>query len=550
MTAPGAAAAKPPAIAALEAAFATILDSAARRGPFIVPEEVHTVEERLRKTVPPGSQIPERAICKSAGAFHAKGADRVTSGQLRALCAGLNHACKACGETSLMNSPHDAAYDFFARVRHAFREKRLQIESWYDLVQAYLGAPEKTVCCELLRDFLAETLPSMNGKEPYPFPWLPALAARRDILGPEPCKAAAQQVLRGETGDVERLRRELGIPDGSWYWKELAAARAAQAVQLDDAAFIAAMPPLLQSSHFMSPRSRDSVLRAFLDRYMKCRDAGVNEDLRSFIVEYWGSPALGADPKYDSVSPEARHMVEEWLVRDDVKDFFTLLQGGTTDERKLNFWSRYIRSIDYHRLLLGPFAQAAPQPVVAQLRRRPSVGRLAGAADSDNVLLFKIGNWLVVETGGSEAPLFGYRAAKLPFNPDAAVVELPCLKKGGAADFKILRQDTLEGMWEDRVTTELATLGIRRDEGAAAKRKPPGSAPAAKDVPPPPATNAAFDSTAFQALVREGRLQAEDTRGQGGMLWVVNDLKDNFYLAQQLAGWGFRWKAGRGWWRN
>lgn len=549
MTAPRAAAARPAALAALEAAFATFLDVKAGKTSFAPPEKMLAVEEKLRKSIPPGSQTSERAVCKSVAAFHAKGADRLTSGQLRALCTGLNHTCKGCAATSVMESSHDAAYDFFSRVRHAFREKKLEIESWYDLVQAYLSAREKTVCCEMLRDFLAETFPAMSVTTPYPFAWLPALASHREVLGVEPCKAVAQQSLRGEGQGAEKLRRAIGIPDGSWYWKELAAAHATEAVQLDDAAFIAAMPPLLQSLHFLSHRSRDTVLRLFLDRYVKCRDAGVNEDLRSFIIDYWGSPALGADPKYDSVTPEARQMVEEWLVRDDVKDFFTLLQqGGTADDRKLTFWNRYIRTIEYHRLLLGSLAQMSPQPVVAQLRRRPSVGKLVGGAEGDNALLFKIGNWLLVESGGHETPLFGYRVAKLPFSPDSAVVDLPCFKKGGAADFKIQRQDTLEGMWEDRVTSELATLGIRRDEGAAAKRKPPAAAPPAKDSPPP--AHISFDAVAFQALVRDGILQVEDTRGQGGMLWVVNDLKDNFYAAQKLAGWGFRWKAGRGWWRN
>lgn len=549
MTAPRAASARPPALAALEAAFATFLDGTARKMTFALPEKMLATEEKLRATITPGSQVSERAVCKSVAAFQAKGADRLTSGQLRALCTGLNHACSDCAGTSLMESPLETAADFFGRIRRAFREKRLQIESWYDLMQAYLAAREKTVCCEMLRDFLSETFPAINATAPYPFAWLPALSSHQDILGPTPCKAAAQQSLRGQGDSPEMLRRALSIPDGSWYWKELTVARAAEAVQLDDAGFNAAMPPLLQTLHFLSHRSRDAVLRLFLDRYMKCRDAGVNEDLRSFIIDYWGSPALGVDPKYDSVSPEARHMVEEWLVRDDVKDFFTQLQqGGNADERKLSFWNRYIRAIDYHRLLLGPLAQMSPQPIVAQLRRRPSVGKLIGAADGDNALLFKIGNWLLVESCGREAPLFGYRAAKLPFSPDGEVVELPCLKKGGTADFKIQRQDTLEGMWEDRVTSELATLGIRRDEGAAAKRKPPAAPPPTKDAPPP--VHVPFDAVAFQTLVREGRLQAEDTRGQGGMLWVVNDLKDNFYLAQKLAGWGFRWKAGRGWWRN
>ncbi|MEZ0224865.1 MAG: EH signature domain-containing protein [Alphaproteobacteria bacterium] len=546
MTGAGAASVRPPALATLEAAFTAFKGGVPGKEFFGQPEKMLEVEEKLRKSVQPGTQMPERAVCKSVAAFHAKGADRLTSGQLRALCAGLNHSCKSCGTASLMESPHDAAQDFFSRLRHAFREKRLEIESWYDLVQAYLAAREKTVCCEMLRDFLDETLPAVSGKGPYPFTWLPALTTHRDILSDTPCKAVAQQSLRGETRDTEDLRRALGIPDGSWYWKELASARAAEAAQLDDAAFTAALPPLLQCLHFLSHRSRDAMLRLFLDRYMKCRDAGVNEDLRSFIVDYWGSPALGSDPKYDSVSPEARHMVEEWLVRDDMKDFFTLLPAGVPDERKLSFWSRYMRSIDYHRLLLGSLAQASPQPVVAQLRRRPSVGKLIGAVDTDNALLFKIGNWLLVETGGNETPLFGYRIAKLPFNPDGEIVDLPCLKKGATADFKILRQDTLEGMWEDRVTTELATLGIRRDEGATAKRK----APTAKNDAPPPAAHIPFDSVAFQALLRDGSLQAEDTRDKGGMLWVVNDLKDNFYVAQKLAGWGFRWKAGRGWWKN
>jgi hypothetical protein len=229
-----------------------------------------------------------------------------------------------------------------------------------------------------------------------------------------------------------------------------------------------------------------------------------------------------------------------------MKDFLTVLQP---DERKLAFWNRYLKSIDYHRVLVGPDGQRSPQPAVAQLRTRPSAAKLVGCPDGTNALLMKIGGWLIVESTGAESPVYGYRVGALPFKPENEEIDLPCLRKNGTADFKIQRQDTLEGMWEDKLVTELATRGIRREE--AAKRKP-GAAPVAKTPAPaaPKDTAPALDEAAFQSLILELHVQAEDTRKQGGALWIGGDaVKENYYLAQKLAAWGFRWKEGRGWWR-
>ena len=523
-------------ITKLSSAFQTYVDAAAKAAPFGAPDKMAAVEAKLRDAVPPGAGLPDKYICHAVSAFRAKGADRLNGREVRALCAGLNHSCLACNTPPLMQAAPDAAHEIISRIARGFREKKLRTENWYDLLQSWLGSRERTVCCEMLRDLLAETFPLVSEGKGYPFAWLGALQANHAVLDKEPCRAAA-----GAPGDegIEALRRALPVPDTSWFWRELTAARAARALELDDKGFVAALPGLLQAAHFLPAGSRDQLLRQFLERGAKCADPVAPEELKSFAVECWGAPPLGANPRYDALSPAARSLVQTSLAREDVKDFLTLLQP---DERKLMFWSRYLKSVEFHRMLMGPEAQRAPQPAVAQLRSRPAAAKLVGAPDATSALVMKIGGWLVVESTAPESPLFGYRIGALPFKPGETEVELPCFQKGGKADFKLQRQDTLEGMWEDRLVTELATYGIRREE-AAAKRKL-AAAPAAQPQSAPP-----LDEAAFEALVRNMRLQAEDTRPEGGALWVAGDIANNYYLAQKLAGWGFRWKEGRGWWR-
>ncbi len=540
MSGPSAAPASSP-IARLSSAFQSFLDALPQMPAFGAPEKMRKAEEAIRATVMPGSGLSDKEQCRAVMAFRAKGADRLNRREVRALCAGLNHACVVCNGFSLMNAAPDAANELLTRIAHGFKEKKLHAESWYDLLQCYIAAPDRTVCCEMLRDLLVEISPLIDVDTGYPFHWPKDIQDNSDILTKEPCKAAAAQMLAGKPGGIEAMRRSLGVPDNSWFWRELTVARASQAVKLKDAGFIAAVPALLQAAYFLPEGLRDQLLRQFLERCVKAGDIGMQEDLRNTVLECWGAPPLSEHPQYDLLSAEARAMFQEWLVRDDVKDFLTLFGD---DERKLSFWNRYFKSIEFHRVLIGPEAQRAPQPAIAQLRARSTAAKLAGCPDDTSALVMKMGVWLLVETNIPNTPLYGYRLAQAPFQADAAEVDLPCLRKNGAADFKLARQDTLEGMWEDKLVTELATLGIRRADAGAARAK--AASPTPKAAKP---ARAPLDNEAFQVLLREAHLQAEDTRPQGGALWVVGDVKDNYYLAQRLAALGFRWKAGRGWWR-
>lgn len=535
------------ALGRLETGLQSAVKSLTAEAMFQMPETMRAVEARLRQGIQPGLPLPGKYVCEAVSALYAQGAASLTLRDLRSLCIGPDHACAACGGHSMMDASPDVLRALCARLRQAFESRQLEVESWYDLMQGYLRLGERNPGCAFLQDLLEETFGLASAVSPYPFAWLRILGENRDLIGKEPCKAAASRTLEGNFSELDALRKSMSIPCASWFWKELTVACAAQIAQFKTAAFIAAIPEMLQVSRFLPPALRDEVLRLFLERYVQCRERGPHAALRDFVIGHWGAPPLGPDAHYDLAGADARGMVQEWLVRDDLADFMALHPDAAEGERRLAFWSRYVRSVEFHRILLRPQALQEETPEIAQLKNRLSAGRLAGVPEAANALLLKIGAWVIVETADSGGAIYGYRYGRLPFSLEADALAIPCLRNGGPCDFRMIREDTLEGMWEDKLSPELATLGIRRDEGTAgAVRKPVSAPPAPSTKPAPPPEDDAFNEAEFRALAAEAMLDVEDLRLQDGGLWVTGDFVANHYAVQKLSGWGFAWVAGRG----
>ncbi|MNR67304.1 hypothetical protein D3C85_1912250 [compost metagenome] len=53
---------------------------------------------------------------------------------------------------------------------------------------------------------------------------------------------------------------------------------------------------------------------------------------------------------------------------------------------------------------------------------------------------------------------------------------------------------------------------------------------------------------ALDSLVKEHGLHVEDKTHQGGCLWVRANVDDT-RVSEALTHWGFRYKAGKGWWK-
>jgi hypothetical protein len=59
----------------------------------------------------------------------------------------------------------------------------------------------------------------------------------------------------------------------------------------------------------------------------------------------------------------------------------------------------------------------------------------------------------------------------------------------------------------------------------------------------------AYSDEAFRVFLDANGFTSEDNRGKNGALWVHLD-DEGSEPARQLVKWGFKYKAGRGWWRK
>ena len=96
-------------------------------------------------------------------------------------------------------------------------------------------------------------------------------------------------------------------------------------------------------------------LAKILARHCACRPITVHPELRDFALAQRGNPWLSLNKaKWSLVSDEARKMIAGWLKRILIKDFFSLLAAdGSNDTRRLEFWERYVDSIDDMYFALG-----------------------------------------------------------------------------------------------------------------------------------------------------------------------------------------------------
>ena len=67
--------------------------------------------------------------------------------------------------------------------------------------------------------------------------------------------------------------------------------------------------------------------------------------------------------------------------------------------------------------------------------------------------------------------------------------------------------------------------------------------------PRAPITRNTYSDEALQVFLTANGVTSEDNRGKNGALWVNLD-DERSESTRQLASWGFKYKAGRGWWRK
>jgi len=422
---------------------------------------------------------------------------------------------------------------------------------------------------KLLREYLHDKNGLIKDKQVNPA-WVATAIGNRQLFGENPCAPYIDELLQGDASAIDHLCEELGIAKASWFLRELVLAQIRGATQLSDNQFKGLLPRMLEllaNNNVL----RDRGLVMLLDRYVKVPGMHLQQHLRDWSVLWWGNPWLPSnETRWGGVIPEARSMVSEWLKKEFIETFFTkLADDGLGDRRRMEFWTRYVKSIDRIEFALGSTARNARDQDFVVLRKKMD-GLIChlDASGSNNAFIMRMGDLVAVEFSDMGA-LYGYDArVSVPFNTSEplrlAQYDYNSLKQKNRSILWFPHKDGINGWakWEHMFDAKLREeFGIKPQNGATQVARPstePLSTRPPGSIPLPREQSAAEDAAAevprhysrfaLNKLAHGLGLHIEDRTPKGGSLWVLTD-DSNRQVAEILSTWGFQHKAGKGWWR-
>lgn len=544
---------------------------AAEEAPFGRPELMEKAVAAIRARVNgTGGPVGADRIREALALVEKKGIRAACDTHLRYLCWALNEPWRD-GPT-LLGRPDGAIQVLLERAGAALEVGMLALTAWRGLLAGYLGLDARPTSGILrsawlaLREFLAKTLDRVVKNARFRPDWLEALVEHRNVLAEDPCRRYASSVFVGETQVLIPLRDAIGIPEQSWFWQELVLSQVKVLCDLSDDRYVKALDRFLPTLEAY-PTLADDALVLILRRHHASLASQPHQALQDFAVARWGSPHLHAQAKWGLVDPAVKQMVREWIVREDLKLFFDMLSAdGVAETRRLDFWLRFAKQIDFAHFALGPTVYEDPREDYVRLRKRRKerISRLVSPGNPDNnAFILKIGDHFLIEFGQTGNAAYGYRIGETPFRIPTNVLDLGDLKNQRKA---VLRQ-THNGDWEHKFLVALAGLGIHPDHGApqrpmnqvAAQAPRPHGAAAARPQPPSaarmlprqqPQPRPSDDwAHAAKAVAGMHGLLVEDQRPKGGCLWVGTS-NPHHPARHDLEALGFKYTPGRGFWRK
>lgn len=407
---------------------------------------------------------------------------------------------------------------------------------------------------KLLRKFLAETLGSLSSARNAP-QWLKILSRHENLLTDKPCERYAPALLKGSAKDLVAASEGIGLSTNSWVWQEAIMAQTQAVIRLEDFEFKEHLSPLLdlldgKGDVQLSDNVVIRCLAHVLIRYAKCKERPESPALRDMAITFIGNPWLKR-PAWDAYVKDdsARKMVDGWLKRRLITDFFALLsEDGATDERRLNYWLRFEPIIEDMWFALGQTAMNSKMPAFVEIKKRMS-GRLHdlnGANTQDNnAFVMKIGTFLIVEFSVTNNACYIFNAGDLVVPSERTQLSLYKLKSRTTAVEWLSHMSTWEHRFDQWLIPRLGWHPSKGNQSISIKQAAPKLAirPIAPNPPKQP------DISAELTLIYELNLKYEDNRAKGGAFWIkVKD--ENLKMNARLLALGFKYKPNQGWWKE
>lgn len=444
---------------------------------------------------------------------------------------------------------------------------------------------------ERLRGYLDEKLAPVlrvsNRRGTTP-DWLRILKEHRNLLTDDPCSRYATGLSRDDPSDLKEACTGLGIEVSSWVWQDALMAYVRLVCQRKDAAFNEGLPGILKVVNGTYDLKLPATLATqavamTVIRYAQCTDRPEHTGLRDTCLQWIGNPWLRRTSWDAHVNDEsARQMVNSWLKRRLIRDFFELLaEDGAADVARLNYWLNWEPQITDMWFVLGVDARGNRSKAFVELRKRME-GRdrvLTDSPSDNNAFVMRIGPLLVIEFGVTGNACYVFAASDFKADLDNMYLSLHVLKQKISAT-----RLSHMSRWESRFDYELNELlrsvpisksNLRTKESQAnssPQQKHAGNAfsalkPSTKspnDSQQKATTTAAVQATSvwrgrraftdadFQHLqikCAQYSIDWEDNRPKQGALWVLlDDRKRRPGFATLLEQYGFRYTAGKGFW--
>ncbi len=444
-------------------------------------------------------------------------------------------------------------------------------------------------------------------------PWVQGVQDNLNLFSDRPCDRYVEPLLRGDRAEVERIVALIGIGESTWFQDELIFSQIRLAATKSDKEFKSLLPRLIE---ILGTKEllRDRGLVILLDHYARIAANELHPALRDFSVSCWGNPWLqSTTARWGGVTEAAREMVGDWLKLEFIETFFTLLaEDGTTDRRRVNFWKRYVKSIDDIRFALGRTAADSSKQDFVTMRKKMKglISPLTDGNRDNNAFIMRMGDLVAVEFSGGGA-LYGYDGRKpLPFNTAVPLV-LPVddrnsLKHSEPTRILWLRHHDGTERWEamfeetlrrrfrlipnsphhkavpvDKITTGRSTPDVRLTVAASTAGKPESTeyelpsayeaaiqrisddklqnadsgggslvrGPSVRSTATEAPRQEPFSFAALEVFARERGLQVEDNSAKGGALWVRTTNSD-VEVGKRLRAWSFQYTPQKGWWRK
>lgn len=426
----------------------------------------------------------------------------------------------------------------------------------------------------LLREYLASRNQHIRDKKLNP-EWVDLAIENKQLFGDKPCEPYVDALLRGDAGAIDYLCEQLGINKASWFLRELVLAQVRGATLLANGQFQQLIPRLM-SLLAANEVLRDRGMILVLDRYSALPGTPLHLEMRDHAIAWWGNPWLPSNETcWGGVKPAARTMVADWLKLEFIETFFTkLAEDGLADPRRMNFWKRYVKSINHIEFALGSTARNSTERDMVVLRKKMTgLVRALDASGTNNAFIMHMGPLVAVEFSGQGNAFYGYDARRSTPFVSTKLLRLEVngrntLKNQAQSILRMRHQDEIhgwdrwEGMFEAtlrkefgieptamkpvarRVPAQQAVTPLRSVQAPPIAAEPSGALDAWRAA----ITPQEFSRPALNKFARENGLTIEDLTSRGGNLWVRADGSDAV-VNRVLTRWGFHSKLGKGWWR-